>query len=139
MFSNLPGISSWAILNRPFGTGSCFQIYPGFHPAILNRPFGTGSCFQTYPGFHPGLLSTAPSGLNHVFKPTRDFILGYSQPSLWDWIMLSNLPRISSCYSQPSLRDWIMFSNLPRISSWATLNRLFGIESCFQTYPGFHP
>src|ERR1700733_4382663 len=33
---------------------------------------------------HRYWVSVVPSGLDHVFKPTQDFILGYSQPSLRD-------------------------------------------------------
>jgi hypothetical protein len=33
---------------------------------------------------HRYWVSVVPSGLYHVFKPTQDFILGYSQPSLRD-------------------------------------------------------
>jgi hypothetical protein len=33
---------------------------------------------------HRYWVSVVPSGLDHVFKPTQDFILGYSQPSVRD-------------------------------------------------------
>src|SRR3984885_11670075 len=33
---------------------------------------------------HRYWVSVVPSGLDHVLKPTQDFILGYSQPSLRD-------------------------------------------------------
>jgi hypothetical protein len=37
-----PGLPSWGILSRPFGTGRGGKIHPGLTSwAILSRPFGT--------------------------------------------------------------------------------------------------
>ena len=59
-----PGLTSWGILSRPFGTGLGEFVYPGLTSwAILSRPCGTGLDEFVYPGLRPGLFSTVPTGL----------------------------------------------------------------------------
>src|ERR1700733_1295444 len=77
--------TSWVIFSRPFGTDSCFHLYPGLRPGLLSAvPSGLIRVFNHYPGLRPRLLSAVPSGLIRVFISTQDCVLGYSQPSLRD-------------------------------------------------------
>src|ERR1700678_1439778 len=60
---------------------------------ILNRPYGTVPSSHSYPGLRPGLFSAVPSGLFIPLISTQDCVLGHSQPSLRDCSFLSFLPR----------------------------------------------
>jgi hypothetical protein len=69
---------------------------------------------RTY-GSKPRRVSWVSPDLTTIGEDAQDCILGYSQPSLRDWSVVSNLPRTDVLgYSQPSpstssgqaLRDW---------------------------------
>jgi hypothetical protein len=72
---------------------------------------------------------------------TQDYVLGYSQPSLRDWVMLST-HHTQDCvlgYSQSSLRDWVMLSTHTQDYVLATLSRPFGTVHAANSYPGLRP
>src|SRR6202034_3863433 len=131
-----PGLASWATLSRPYGTVPGCHVSPqdfvlGYSQpslrdwlwlaslprtsswATLSRPYGTGSGWSLSPGLRHGLFPVVPTGPALVGLSPQDFVMGYSQPSLRDWLWLASLPRARVLgYSQPSLRDWFWLVSL---------------------------
>ena len=75
-----PGLTSWGILSRPFGTGLGEFVYPGLTSwAILSRPCGTDRDKARADLFSASALQTGR--INKVNLDKTD-----SQPSLRDSI-----------------------------------------------------